>query len=80
MDIGKIIRLRVFLVLLGLLAILWSVLCVSSIRTNLGIKKPKEITGKDSADILIKKKIQYKIALEKQLKESTAKNVYERDE
>ena len=51
MDIGKIIRLRVFLVLLGLLAILWSVLCVSSIRTNLGIKNPKEITGKDSADI-----------------------------
>ena len=50
-KIHKLIRLRVLLVLLGLLIIIWSVLCVSSIRTNIGLKNPKEVTGKDSADI-----------------------------
>ena len=50
-DISKIIKLRVFLALLGLLVILWSVLCVSSIRTNLGLKNPKEVTGKESPNI-----------------------------
>ena len=47
-DISKIIKLRVLLVLLGLLVFIWSVLCISSIRTCIGIKNPKEITGKDS--------------------------------
>ncbi len=50
-DISKIIKLRVLLVLLGLLVFIWSILCVSSIRTNIGMKNPKEITGKDSEDI-----------------------------
>lgn len=47
-DIRKIIQLRVLLVLVGLLVIIWSILCVSSIRTNIGLKNPKEVTGKDS--------------------------------
>ncbi len=36
------------MVLLGILVIIWSVLCVSSIRTTIGMKNPKEVTGKDS--------------------------------
>ncbi len=32
----------------GILILIWTVLCVSGIRTYIGIKNPKEITGKDS--------------------------------
>lgn len=47
-DISKIVKLKVLMALFGLLVFIWSVLCISSIRTCIRIKNPKEITGKDS--------------------------------
>lgn len=37
--------------MVGIIVIIWGILCISSIRTCIGIKNPKEITGKDSPDI-----------------------------
>lgn len=37
--------------MVGIIVIIWGILCISGIRTCIGIKNPKEITGKDSPDI-----------------------------
>ncbi|MBQ9766777.1 MAG: hypothetical protein IJW37_01555 [Lachnospiraceae bacterium] len=44
----KLIKLRALLVFIGIFVLIWSVMCISSIRTCIGIKNPKLVNAKDS--------------------------------
>ena len=45
----KINRLRVVLSFIGILVLIWGVLCVFSIRTCIGLKNPMQVNTKDSS-------------------------------
>lgn len=45
----KITKLRVALIFIGILALIWSVMCIFSIRTCIGLKNPKQVNSKDSS-------------------------------
>jgi len=45
----KISKLRALLVFIGIFVLIWGVMCVSSIRTCIGLKNPKQVNAKDSS-------------------------------
>lgn len=49
----KITKLRVALIFIGILALIWSVMCIFSIRTCIGLKNPKQVNSKDSSALRV---------------------------